>query len=466
MSAAAASAANAESTSHRVVAGDTLTRIADRYGVSVAALLEANNLPNPDLLEVGQIINLPQPPVAYTAAFHILPDTRLVRSPDAAKFAVVEYIAAQPGALRRLSATVNQRRSDGSDHLVLVSASQVVRSVSLEYSVDARILLAFLEHFAGLLTKQEVDEELALYPLLPKPQDGGRDRAGLYNQLSWLADRLNRGYYDWKYRGESIVEFADGTRLYYEPTLNAGSAAVQYALAQLGDASSWEADVGEDGLYATYMRLFGDPFAEAAAANRQALTQPEMTLPFARGEVWRFTGGFHGGWGNGSAWAAIDFAPPAEPAPVGLCYVSSFATLAVADGAIARMDEGLVVLDLDGDGDESTGWSVLYLHIDAHEALREGQLVSAGNILGYPSCAGGFSRATHLHIARRYNGEWIPADCNRCPADISAPAFVMGGWRVAGLGSQLYQGFLVREADNHTAVAEQGRNTDINAISW
>ena len=124
------------------------------------------------------------------------------------------------------------------------------------------------------------------------------------------------------------------------------------------------------------------------------------------------------------------------------------------------------MLDLDGDGNEGSGWSILYLHIDHHEALKAGHIVEAGNILGYPSCSGGVTTATHLHIARRYNGEWIPAHCNRCAADVSIPSFVMSDWQVVGLGSQLYQGFLIHQLDNRSAVAEQGRYTDINAISW
>lgn len=458
--------AEAEVSTHSVVPGDTLTRIADRYGVSVAALLAANDLPNPDLLEVGQIINLPLAPVAYTASFRSLPDSRLVRSIGASDFAVGEFVQTQAGVLRRMSLSLNRRRADGSEESARLTAGQVVERVSQEFSVDARILLAFLEYFAGLLSRPDVEADLQQYPLLAKPAEGGIDRAGLYLQLSWLADTLNRGYYDRKYRGKTILEFDDGSRLNYDKALNAGTAALQYALAQLRDLGQWEIDIGEGGLHATYKRLFGDPFAAAPAIMPKDWTQPKMNLPFARGEIWRFTGGFHGGWGNGSGWAAIDFAPPPEDRPTGACYVSSHPAVAVADGVIARMAEGLVILDLDLDADESTGWTVLYLHIDVHDALREGQAVSAGNILGYPSCKGGFSTATHLHIARRFNGEWIPADCNRCPAAQNPPPFVMSGWRVVGLGSQLYQGFIVRDADDHTVIAEQGRFTDINEISW
>ena len=44
----------------------------------------------------------------------------------------------------------------------------------------------------------------------------------------------------------------------------------------------------------------------------EGLTQPELQLPFEVGDVWSYTSGPHGGWDSGSAWAALDFAPPGE----------------------------------------------------------------------------------------------------------------------------------------------------------
>ena len=452
--------------SHTVAAGDTLTRIADRYGLTIASILAANDLANPDLLEIGQVLQLPQAPVDYSPSLRILPDSRLVRSIGASGFDIKRFIQSQNGALRTMSGSVQLRASLGRTRTQDYPASEIIERVSLEYSVDARILLAFLEYIAGLVTNSAADTETEQYPLLAREESPGIDRAGLYRQLSWLADNLNRGYYDWKYRGKTILEMPNGDRIFFEPSLNAGSIAVQFALAQFRSAEAWQRDIGEAGLVRTYRRLFGDPFAEAQPTVPSGMTQPILTLPFAKGEVWRFTGGFHGGWGNGSAWAAVDFSPPAEEGPVGSCYISSYPITAVAQGVIARLDDGVVVLDLDLDGDENSGWSILYLHLDRHDALRVGQFVEPGNILGYASCSGGFSNATHLHIARRYNGEWLPADCNRCPAGRDIPPFVMSHWRVVGLESQLYQGFMVNALDNRSAVAEQGRFTNINEISW
>lgn len=49
-------------TIHTVVSGDTLGAIARRYGVSIQALIDANNLTNPDRLSIGQQLIIPSQP--------------------------------------------------------------------------------------------------------------------------------------------------------------------------------------------------------------------------------------------------------------------------------------------------------------------------------------------------------------------------------------------------------------------
>jgi hypothetical protein len=109
---------------------------------------------------------------------------------------------------------------------------------------------------------------------------------------------------------------------------------------------------------------------------------------------------------------------------------------------IARSEEGLVVLDLDGDGDIRTGWVVEYLHIGTQGRIEEGARVERGDPVGHPSCEGGESTGSHIHIARKYNGEWIPAD--------SVIPFNLGGW-VAQAGDQEYQGSMSRFTESVTA---------------
>ncbi len=92
------------------------------------------------------------------------------------------------------------------------------------------------------------------------------------------------------------------------------------------------------------------------------------------------------------------------------CVQSDLWVVAVADGLIIRADQGRVIQDLDGDGNEGTGWIVLYMHIEGRDRVQAGTYVKAGERIGHPSCEGGYSTGTHFHLARRYNGEWIPAD--------------------------------------------------------
>jgi murein DD-endopeptidase MepM/ murein hydrolase activator NlpD len=227
---------------------------------------------------------------------------------------------------------------------------------------------------------------------------------------------------------------------------------VQYFLALYNDRATWDLDDGEQGLFQTYVQLFSYPFDfEIASLLPQNLTQPPMQLPFEPGVTWAFTGGPHGGWDTGSAWSALDFAPPLEG--IG-CASSDMWVTAVADGYIIRSADGSVIQDLDNDGYEQTGWTVLYMHMDANERVQAGTYVYAGDRIGHPSCEGGISNATHLHIARRFNGEWIPADGNL--------PFVMDGWVSSGDGVY-YSGYLTR--GGVTLTAEEAVREGFNLIS-
>ena len=78
------------------------------------------------------------------------------------------------------------------------------------------------------------------------------------------------------------------------------------------------------------------------------------------------------------------------------------------------------------------------------EAAQGGTIaiVKEGDRIGHPSCEGGLSEATHLHIARRYNGEWIAAD--------GPLPLVLSGWQAASSGKP-YEGTLTRQKQVRTA---------------
>jgi murein DD-endopeptidase MepM/ murein hydrolase activator NlpD len=108
---------------------------------------------------------------------------------------------------------------------------------------------------------------------------------------------------------------------------------------------------------------------------------------------------------------------------------------AAAPGVVVRTAPGVLVLDLDGDGNESTGWAIVYLHLATENKLENGTWVTTGQFLGRPSCEGGFSTGTHIHIARKYNGEWISAG--------GSIPFNLSGW-VVSAGAAPYEGTLTR----------------------
>ena len=157
-----------------------------------------------------------------------------------------------------------------------------------------------------------------------------------------------------------------------------------------------------------------------------------MTLPFKPGDPWAYTGGPHTGWGKGDPFAALDFGPPLT---AGGCQPSSEWATAIASGVVVRSETGEIVLDLDHDGDERTGWAIFYLHVGTEGRAPLGAVLKTGDPVGHPSCEGGTSTGTHIHIARKYNGEWIPAD--------GPLAFNLEGW-IAHNGDEPYQGTLTR----------------------
>jgi len=275
-------------------------------------------------------------------------------------------------------------------------------------------------------------------------------RKGLYSQLSWAANALNRGYYLWKANAAATWLLGDGSVVPIAATINAGTAGVQHMFATLYGRSDWEQAVGQEGVYSIYNAFFGYPFDFAIEPLvPPGLIQPPMLLPFEAGIAWNFTGGPHGGWGDGSAWAALDFAPPSDQLG---CIPSNDWVTAVADGQILRAQNGEVIQDLDGDGYEQTGWVVLYMHVESRGRVSPGTSLKAGEHIGHPSCEGGVSSGTHVHLARRYNGEWIPAD--------QTLPFILSGWVSRGTGVE-YDGFL--EKDGHDVEAYEGRSAD-NAI--
>lgn len=426
--------------SYTVQPGETLGWIALVFGCTVEEIVIANGLPDADSVVAGQTLIIPVNATEIGPDLKLIPDSELVYGPAYIHFDLPAFVIAQGGYLASYTDEVEGLTFTG---------TKVVQLVSQRFSVGPRVLLALLELQSGWVTNPHPAAETLIYPL-GHVQDY---HEGLFQQLSWAALRLNQGYYGWKRGDHGTVRLLDGTRIAVAPGLNPGTAGVQNCLAGLSATlDRWQTLVSSNGFLATYERLFGNPFAYTVDPLLPLdLVQPELRLPWESGQTWYLTGGPHGGWGNDSGRAALDFVPRNEL--LGCAPSSEWAT-AAASGLVLRSENGEVVIDLDGDGFEQSGWTLLYLHIYAQDRVAAGTTIQRGQRIGHPSCEGGIAEATHLHFARRYNGEWIPAG--------SGPAhMVLSGWTTHE-DEMPYDGTMTRGSEER--IACECWDDDINGL--
>lgn len=424
---------------YTVQAGDTLYGIAARFGLEPDKLIQANQLDNPSLLRVGQQLQIPSTSIATGPDTRLLPNSEFVYGPAYVEFDTSAFCTRQGGYLCTYQEKVNGQ---------LLSGPEIVDLVAHHYSLGPRLLLAVLELESGWVTNPSPSAQALNAPL------GIRGGWGSFHiQLAAAADKLNQGYYNWRGRGMPLKIWGDGSATHYAPSLNAATAGLQYFYSLNTTRSQWEKLVGEGpgSFLETYRMLFGDPAQYAIEPLIPAnTTSPPLALPWAKGELWFYTGGPHGGWNDGSAWAAIDVVP--DEGYLGCSVPSSFATAAAA-GLVIYSQDGEVMIDLDGDGHEETGWVLFYLHVASQDRVEVGTRLKQGDPIGHPSCEGGFSESTHLHLARKYNGEWIA---------VNGPLpLVLSGWQFHSSG-KVYDGTATRGSEERTAC--ECRQPDFNGI--
>jgi len=417
--------------------GDTLQAIAARFMVGVDLITSGESLPDAArLLEPDTPLLIPNFLIGMetTPSDIILPDSELVFSPSATDFDVRQYVIDAGGYLNSFSEYVGLSSiKDGIDSVAHTAEG---------WSINPRLLLALIEFQGGWVLGSPGDAAKRDYPL------GNVDiqYKGLHKQLQWASEELSVGYYGWRMGTLTELIFKDGSQLHLSPGLNAGSAAIQYYFSTYLTRDEWEAAIDPTtGFPALYAGLFGDPWVRARLVEPlypPELVQPDLNLPFAEGQTWWLSGGPHAPWLGRGGWAALDFAPGSVN---GGCTDSIRWVLASAPGLVVRSDTGVVVLDLDGDGYEQTGWVLLYLHIATKNRVKVDTWLEADEKVGHPSCEGGQATGTHVHIARKYNGEWILAD--------GPLPFVLSGW-TAHNGNAPYEGTLTN--GDLTATADPG----------
>ena len=404
--------------------GDSVPALANRFGVNQFEIVSAEEIPENGYLSPGQMMMIPLRLAHTSPETQLIPDSEIVYSPSANDFDIRAYVNSIGGKL----STYKEYLGTSGDS----TGPEVIENVAEVNSINPRILLALLQYRSNWVYGQPSTLSQTDYPL---GNNNYREK-GLFKQLSWAVNQLSVGYYDWREGKIPHLNFSDGNSVRLAPTLNAGTVAILYYFNQVLGYDEWlQAIDPNTGFLKFYTEMFGDPWGRAAQVEPllpSNLSQPPLTLPFYKEQVWAYTSGPHGAWQSLGSLAAIDFAPGAE---ISGCVKSDNWVLASASGIIARMDVGVVVLDMDGDGDETTGWNLLYLHLDNTDHLSEGEWLDVGDFLGNPSCEGGNSTGTHIHFARKYNGEWITAG--------GAIPMNLGGW-VVEAGNEPYEGFLNR----------------------
>jgi Peptidase family M23. len=354
----------------------------------------------------------------WGTAYQIIPDSAFVYGPDLIGFDLRAYVESSPGWYKYYGSYIQAEYKDAANLLTWLGEN---------YSINPRLLLALLEYRAQALSNPSRDRASELNLLMPEEV-----YTGVYLQLSHSADLLNDGYYRYRQGELTSITHLNGEIENIDPWQNAGTVALQNYFSLFLDGEEYKRAIGPDGFAKTYTEMFGDPWQGNTTVLPGSLTQPQFILPFRLGTTWSYTGGPHTGWGNLKPYAAIDLAPPVGSKG---CVGTNEVAVAVADGVIVRTGPGTAVLDLDGDGDERTGWTVFYLHIAQEGRVTVGTVVKQGDPIGHPSCEGGQATGTHLHIARKYNGEWISAT--------GFLPFNMDGWTPVE-GSRAYLGKLVR----------------------
>lgn len=408
--------------------GDYLPAVAAHFGVWPAEIKSDEPHPMEGLITPGQLLLVPDVLGETTSDELLLPDGGVVYSPSAVEFDLQDFVMQAGGKL----STYNELMSRGT-----TPAWEIVYQLALENSVNPRILLALLEFQGQWVYPAEQNQDQKYYPMGYIHSD----YKGIYRQTGWAIQQLQRGYYEW--RAGTLVElsFTDDNVVRISPHLNAGTVALMYTLAQVMDYPTWQAAwYGQDSFIKTHTAMFRDAWAreqEFGPIFPAGTEQPELNLPFPIGETWNYTCAPHSAWGKygEGPLAALDFAPPLDRAG---CGVSSHWATAAASGLVVRTGNGVVVLDLDGDGLEQTGWVLVYMHISPISSVQLGDWVEVDGRIGYPSCVGGSSTGIHQHIARKFNGEWVLAE--------GGLPFVLSGYR-AYKSEKFCQGTLVKGDD-------------------
>ena len=420
--------------------GDTLPTLALRFNVAAQAIEAVQDLSPEGLLPPGTVVWLPNALEETLPADLFLPDSEINYGPTLGDFDTLTFTDIMGGYLNYYTEDI---------HGVMFTGPEIVQLVAVESSINPRLLLAFLEFRSGWVTSFPGGASSDPYPL---GFEAGTD-TGLYKELQIAAKLLAQGFYGWRDGSRTVANFYGGESARLDPTINAGTAAIWRLFSVLYNPEGVDWALNDpEGFLALYQKWFGDPREVAAEVEPYLLEtthQPDLVFPFAPGEDWSLTAGPHATWQTGTPRGAIDFAPIIEEPR---CAVSIRWVTAAAPGLVVRSSRGVVAIDLDGDGDEGTGWVLIYLHVASKDRVPVGTWLEQDDPVGHPSCEGGIATGTHLHFTRKFNGEWL---------GVGGPLpLVIDGWQAVA-GEDRYEGWLVRGEETISAAPNNEGNSAV-----
>lgn len=419
--------------------GDTLTAVARRFNVQSELVQSPQPIPNSGLIPPGQLLIIPDELGVIDNRSLLLPDSELIFSPGVEGFDLENFVNQQGGYLSEFQQLIEGEWFSG---------TEIIERVARNTSVNPRLLLAVVEFRSGWVTSVP-DSIDSVSPL----GFHYSDFPGFYLECSLAAKWMNMGYYGWRKGDFTRLTFYDGGSMRIDPHTNPGTAALQYFFSQIYPFRSWEAShYGTSSLMSVYQKLYGDPWKLAEGQEpifEVGVSAPQLELPFAPGEEWALTGGLHVDWNSGTPSGALDFAPvTGEPR----CAISRAWVLASAEGVVTRSEESIVVISLTDQEGGFTGWQLFYMHIADADRIPLGARVTLDEPIGHPSCEGGLATGTHVHIARKYKGEWIGAG--------EPFPLILSGW-TALPGEMQFRSNLVKDGEVVTARQDGGIDSRI-----
>jgi len=131
------------------IAGDSLPVVSLRFGVDMASITSPNSIDPEGLLSPDQLLIIPNRLDITSSKMKLLPDSEVTFSPSTIDFDIHDFVEDAGGYL-----------SSYKEYLATTgwtNGADVINRVALEYSVNPRLLLAFLEYRSGWVYGQPQD---------------------------------------------------------------------------------------------------------------------------------------------------------------------------------------------------------------------------------------------------------------------------------------------------------------------